>query len=291
MTANKYNLFVAIHQCDSGVYGKHHEVCDKTGCSQAIQKTGENKFGPGDGYIIDSSKQFTVKVEFHKNVDIYDRIDRVEVTLTQGSVVELIIIQDDTCALGYLDSMKEVFRYGMASSIKTKAVETQGLDKGFCTGSCDTSYSTVISNISYVTKPDIPAPPAPTWTCGATGGCTLGNGAHSSEQICLKACGVNYTFGRECDGDHFDYCGTYCPKGKCQLSYTTLDPKTWTSDSVACRCNYDEDVNDFEYGVQCNSESDCQGECATPYSCKWSWLKTDPAGYDSPGGACRCQPE
>ena len=120
--------------------------------------------------------------------------------------------------------MKDVIASGMATSLTSKGQDQTDLDKGLCTGSCNTSYSTVISNISYVTKPDIPTPPAPNWICGATGGCVEGPGAHGSEAICLKACGVNYTYGKACDGNHFNYCGSTCPTGNCLLSYTTLDP-------------------------------------------------------------------
>ena len=74
------------------------------------------------------------------------------------------------------------------------------LDGGLCNENCNVANHSIIKNIAYVTNGSGPIPPPPPssgWSC-SDGGCKSGGGTHSTENVCLSACTVGYTFGDSC---------------------------------------------------------------------------------------------
>ena len=161
MEANIYNWRTTPHICDAPNSKGHYGNCDRGGCGKGLHEIDPHSYGPGSNYRINTWNPFHTKIEFHK---ASNRMDKIILTLSQGSNSVQLVVADQDCAYGYLDKMKTSIEQGMTLWITNwgDSYDTmKWLDGGLCSGGCNGNYSSKVSNITFRTGGSSPSPPSP----------------------------------------------------------------------------------------------------------------------------------
>ena len=209
MEANIYNWHTTPHTCDSPDSKNHFSNCDRSGCGKGLHDVDPNSYGPGSNFRINTWNPFHAKIDFNKVESPYERMDKIVLTLTQGSNQFQLTVADRDCAYGYLDNMKTPLEQGMTLWVSNwgNSYNTMSwLDGGLCSGDCNPNYTSKVSNINFTTGGSSPPhPPKP----------------------------QEYTYGDACAS--ISNCNGKCTSN-CDWSWPINDPEKWASKDAACRC-------------------------------------------------------
>lgn len=149
MEANKYAFQTTPHVCDKSNWTGHYASCDGHGANiNSVDELGDNGYGPGSQYTIDTTKPFHVKVE------LFDYNDEFGEVLTMFS-------QEGRCKTmrnrnsKYLNLMTEAVDEGQVFVLSSWKATNNWLTKQTCdveADKCSSNPTATISNISISTS-------------------------------------------------------------------------------------------------------------------------------------------
>jgi len=116
MEANSHVFQATPHRCDEPSATGHYSNCDRKGCQQSTRSLGENAYGPGPQFTIDTRRPFTVQTTF--NGTMHSTVPRFTglTTRLQQAGNELIM-HHSGCSKGYLEAMARAMAEGMSMRI------------------------------------------------------------------------------------------------------------------------------------------------------------------------------
>ena len=203
MEANQYAFQTTAHECYSAGNG-HYSDCNHGG--SCIQNTvdnwnhsGQNNYGPGGQYTIDTTQKYTVRIDFCED---NSQFSTFTLSLTQnGKTVS------ETCAGGNNSMMTDDLKGNMAIIVSQWSGDATWLWKDSCGGSCSSDPKLYFTNMKV-----------------GTTGATCGSGPSPSG---------DYDYGDACATKGDDFCDGSCD---CRWSWPKSDPAKWSSKDAACRC-------------------------------------------------------
>ena len=209
MEANKYAFQTTAHPCYDKYNGHYTDNCEHGGlCIQNSvdnwNHSGQNNFGPGGQYKINTEQSFHYKIEFA--TDSNNQFASFAQTWTQGS---------NTVTGGCWDSSNNSMTEDLTDMIfaisNWSSDSASWLWKDSCYGSCG-EPTLVYKNIEIKTSGAQPGPgpePSP------------------------DTCGDNCQYGDPCSSKSDDECDGSCD---CRWSWPGDDPAKWDSSNAKCRC-------------------------------------------------------
>ena len=183
MEANKYAYQTTTHSCNAPSSGGHYDYCNRGGTcvTNTVEKwnhQGQNHYGPGGQYTIDTTQEFHVKIEF--KADSSNQFESFQTTLTQNGKTASLGC-DDGSNHGMTGDLSE-----MSFAISSWSGDATWLWKDSCGGSCG-NPTLAYKNISITTGGSTPVPPIHDYTYGDA--C-----ASKSDDYCDGSCDCRWSW-------------------------------------------------------------------------------------------------
>lgn len=163
MEANTHAFQATPHKCDQQKPGGEYESCDRGGTCYENTRDHPDAYGPGDDYIIDTTKPFDVSTDF---VETFGVFTSFIVTLKQGS--RAVVLDHSNCNADYLARMTDAMASGMSLRITywgNEAETMAWMDSPPCKKQRCTSENAGDAVISNITVKSLPPPMGPAvWT-------------------------------------------------------------------------------------------------------------------------------
>jgi len=116
MEANNHVFQTTPHRCDQPSATGRYSNCDRRGCQQSTRSLGDNAYGPGPQFTIDTRKPFAVQTTFNGSMhSLPPRFTGLTTRLQQAG--RELVMHHSGCSKGYLETMASALAEGMSMRI------------------------------------------------------------------------------------------------------------------------------------------------------------------------------